>query len=209
METYTKLDENNIKKILEQYLLERGIEFSHLNPKKHNNNKKTPDYKLVLSSNDYLCELKSPELVIDLETGVYKFSTTNSKLRTFIHKAVKQFIEFNPDHRCPWVVVFISSHFQLNWKNLTDAIQGVVVHGSTATANFSQTDIVKRTNEDVAKVDLYIWLQVNGDSKMAYQATFILNDRSLFKDESQRIVTQLNKKKLSSMDNLLTLSSFF
>jgi hypothetical protein len=84
----------------EIYLSERGIHCTKI-PEALT---KTPDYELVCDERRYLNELKSPSLNLDPITGMYRFSTTHSKILKNIHDSIGQFNSFDPDHDLPWIV---------------------------------------------------------------------------------------------------------
>ncbi len=65
---------------------------------------RTPDLEVSGHGSAFLNEFKSPDLLLDQALGLYKFTTTNSKLLQFIHTAIKQFKAFDPSHARPWVI---------------------------------------------------------------------------------------------------------
>ncbi len=196
------LTETQITKIVDDYLKVCGYSLKRI-PEGGN---KTPDFEITKQSNEYVAELKSPELIFDEVTQLFKFKTTHSKLLTFIRRARKQFISYDISHVKPRVLIFTSSHPQLNWTNLTDAMQGGVVFQGQTSPDFRETDAFKKAAPEMYDIDLYIWLQLSPEQKEAYQLTLLANDRSTHKSTIGKIVKDLYTHKLSSMDNFIVLS---
>jgi hypothetical protein len=196
------LSEEELLKSYKSYLKARGYKATKI----VETASETPDLEVVKSPNTYLNEFKAPELILDPATGLYKFKTTNSKLLRFINKAVNQLESNDPSHEKPWVITCASTHFQLNWKNFSDALQGGVVFDGRMDPDFTKTAVFQKVLTKVYQADLYIWLQVNANEKRPYQATFILNQRSSYKELVEKMVLDLNSKPLSSMDNIVALS---
>jgi hypothetical protein len=197
------LTENQITNIVEDYLKSCGYSLQRI----PEGGDKTPDFEIAKQENEYVAELKSPELLMDDITQLFKFKTTHSKLLTFIRKARKQFISFDSEHKKPRVLIFTSSHFQLNWKSLTDAMQGgVVVQGGQASPDFTKTEAFKKAATEMYDIDLYIWLQLNAEQKKAYQLTILANQKTKHKTLTTKIVEDLHAHKLSTMDNFVVLA---
>lgn len=197
------LTENQITEIVKGYLKSCGYTLKRI----PEGGDKTPDFEVAKQNDEYVAELKSPELLMDDITQLFKFKTTHSKLLAFIRKARKQFVSFDSKHTKPRVLIFTSSHFQLNWKNLTDAMQGgVVVQGGQTSPDFTKTEAFKKAAVEMYDIDLYIWLQLNAELKKAYQLTLLVNDKSAHKATIAKIVSDLHDNKLSSMDNFIVLS---
>lgn len=138
---------------------------------------KTPDLSVKKDGVPFFyCEVKNPHLLIDEKTGLFKHSTTNSKLRQFISKAHEQLKEYDQSHSLPWVVVFVSDHFQLNWNNLGNSIKGFIGNKPPIIVDLRDTNPVKRTNDDIRALDFMIWLQIGRDGKI-YQVTVFVNER--------------------------------
>lgn len=76
------------------YLKERGYQAV----KVPETTTRTPDLEVSGSKYKYLNEFKAPELLLDPAMGMYKFSTTNSKLWNSIHTATKQLRAYDPSH---------------------------------------------------------------------------------------------------------------
>lgn len=159
----------------------------------------TPDLKLTGKGNDYLNELKSPELQPDATLGLYKFATTNSKLLQFIHTAIKQFTAFDAAHEKPWVMTFASSHFQLNWHSLFEAMGGGSVVDGKVIADWTNTEAFRRWNKNRYAVDLYVWIQVS-DEAGPYQASFFTNERTPHRALVDALVGDLRALPVSTAD---------
>jgi hypothetical protein len=99
------------------------------------------------------------------------------------------------------VVTFASVHFQLNWHNFAEALQGGSVVEGKVIADWTKTDVFKRWTKDRYAVDLYIWLQVNNQTMEPYQASFFTNDRSPHRCVADALVSSLKSAPLSDMDN--------
>jgi hypothetical protein len=199
------LSEDKIKDIFSTFLSERGHKLSPIKE----GTKKTPDCYIEKEEGErkYVCEIKSPLLNLDNETRTYKFKTSHKKLLNFIHTAVKQFKEHDPNHKLPWVLAFTSSHFQMNWKVFIDTLQGGVINQQGERApDFSKTPAYTSTQALFQEVDAYIWFQVSVKGERFYQASYFLNNKSPHANEGIELVGDLSKIKLSSMDNKITLS---
>lgn len=191
-----KLSEDNVKKILNDFLAERSYRLTAI----PEITTKTPDSYIEGHSEKYLCEIKSPELLLDIETQLYKFKTTHRKILDFIHTAVKQFDALSPSHDLPRVLVFTSVSPQLNWKSFTDAIQGGVVdQQGKVLPDFSMTPVYKNSLPLLADIDLYVWYQIGSDT--VHQASYFLNDNSKYLDTCKALISNLSQPKASSMDN--------
>jgi len=119
-----ELSEDEIKAILRKFLSDHGgYTFTEI----PEDTRQTPDNYIEGNNCKYLCEIKSPVLKLDIETGLFKFKTTHRKILDFIHTATKQFESLDAKHELPRVLIFTSINFQLNWKLFTDAVQGGVV----------------------------------------------------------------------------------
>jgi hypothetical protein len=161
---------------------------------------KTPDLEVSGYGSDYLNEFKSPDLLLDQVLGLYKFTTTNSKLLQFIHTAIKQFRAYDPSHGKPWVITFASGSFQLNGHTLVEAMQGGIAVEGRVMADWTETSVFERWTADRYDIDLYVWLQVS-DVMQPYQASFVTNDRSPHRPLVDGLVTNLGAVPLGNMDN--------
>lgn len=107
-------------------------------------------------------------------------------MRALIHKAVKQFRDQDPHHIKPWIIVFTSSNFQLNWTNLTHCIQGAVAYNNQIIKDLGGMRFVKDTDKDILEIDLFIWCQVNEVEKKIYQMVhFVSSDSTLIKETEE------------------------
>lgn len=136
------LPEDDIKAIFEKFLADRSYTFTAI----PEDTRKTPDNYIDGKRHKYICEIKSPELKLDLETQVYKYKTSHRKILDFIHTAVKQFKSLDSEHHLPRVLVFTSISMQLNWKSFTDAVQGGVVdQKGKLSPDFTKTPVYTST----------------------------------------------------------------
>jgi hypothetical protein len=148
----------------------------------------------------FLNEFKSPDLLLDQALGLYKFTTTNSKLLQFIHTALKQFKAYDPSHSRPWVITFASVNFQLHWRTLFEAMYGGSVVEGRVMADWTRTAVFQRWTKDRYVADLYIWLQVNDQTMQPYQASFVTNKLSTQRPLVDGLVANLRAAPLSEMD---------
>lgn len=197
-----RFSEDEIKSTISQYLLDRGYSFSGI----QEGTRKTPDNYIEGNNQKYLCEVKSPILNLDLETGLYKFKTTHRKILNFIHTATKQFQAIDAEHGLPRVLVFTSAHVQLNWKSFTDAIRvGVVNQNGKYSPDFSKTAVYLSTLPLMSDTDLYVWFQVSSAGDRFYQVSYFVNTESSHKEKCIALVGDLSRIKLSNMDNIVAL----
>lgn len=196
-----KISEKEVKKVLSGFLQSRKYVFTAI-PEIDG---KTPDGFIDGFGKHYICEIKSPELRLDIETQLYKFKTTHRKILNFIHTASKQFEEFDRIRDSARVIIFTSIHSQLNWKSFTDAIQGGVFDQSgEAISDLSNTPVYQSTLPIRSAIDLYVWYQVSGSKDNIFQASYFVNEDSKFIAECKELIMNLSKPKISSMDNTYT-----
>ena len=162
---------------------------------------RTPDLEVSGHDSGFLNEFKAPDLLLDRAMGLYKFTTTNSKLLQFIHTAIKQFRGYDPLHGRPWVITFASVNLQLNWRTLFEAMEGCCVVEGKVIADWTRTHVFRRWTEDRYVADLYIWLQINGQDKQPYQASFFINSSSTHRPLVEELVANLRTVPLSDVDN--------
>jgi hypothetical protein len=185
---------DDLLRIYARYLKERGYQCAKI----HETATRTPDLEVRGPKNSYLNEFKAPEHLLDPATGMYKFSTTNSKLWNSIHKAIKQLSAHDPTHAKPWVITFASVNFQLCWNSLFEAMQGGAIVDGKVMFNWTKSEEFKRWTAESHVPDLYVWLQVNQTEP--YQASFFTNDRSRHRAAVDELVTSLQAARLSEMD---------
>lgn len=158
----TPLKEHEAIEVVCKYLSNSGFSPSRINHKNLPSGVKSPD--LAVSNKgelQFYCEIKTPELKLHPITGMYHWDTTFYKLRRFIHSAVKQFGDVDPDHLYPRVVAFTSNHPQLNWTNFHHNVIGAVSYGDTIIKDFRGKSFVADSNKDLLAIDLFLWFQVN------------------------------------------------
>jgi hypothetical protein len=199
-----ELPEDDIKAIFENFLADRSYTFTAI----PEDTRKTPDNYIEGKRHKYICEIKSPELKLDLETQVYKYKTSHRKILDFIHTAVKQFKSLDSEHQLPRVLVFTSISMQLNWKSFTDAVQGGVVdQKGKLSPDFTKTPVYTSTMPLLGDVDLYIWFQVSEAGDKFYQVSYFINENSKYAQECVELVKNLSLIKVSNMgmDNVIAL----
>lgn len=186
------MTENNAITIIQIYLQNHGFLPKKIDTTKLGEGKKSPD--LEVKENQKLvfyCEVKTPDLRLNEATQIFHWSTTHSKLRGFIHTAVKQFKDRDPNHSLPWVLAFTSSNFQLNWSNFAHCIEGVVAYNGNVVKDLSESRFIKDTNSDLKEIDLFVWCQVNEQEKKIYQMVHFVNHESVLLNESEKISRKL------------------
>jgi hypothetical protein len=188
---------DNLLRVYESYLGQRGYHTARI----PETTTMTPDLEVSGHGGTFLSEFKSPGLQLDPALGLYKFTTTNSKLLHFIHTAIKQFRAFDQSHCSPWVITFASVNFQLHWHTLFEAMQGGCVAEGKVIADWTQAEVFRRWTEDRYVADLYLWLQVNDQDRQPYQASFFTNSRSPHRQLVTELVAGLRAAPLSSADN--------
>lgn len=148
--------------IVKSYFEKNSLVVERIDPKNLSSGKKAPDLS-ISKDNEliFFCEVKTPELKINPVTNMYHWDTTFYKLRRFIHTAVKQFKDIDPEHKYPWVVAFTSDHPQLNWTNFTHNVLGAVVYGGDVLRDFRDKAFVADSNKDLLSIDLFLWFQIN------------------------------------------------
>jgi len=163
-----------------EYLESHRYKLIRLDPKKSPSGIKSPDFEVHLKGKpNFYCEVKSPLLRANEITKMFHWSTSVTKLRDHIHKAVEQFSDHDPQHKLPWVLVFTSDHIQLNWSNMTHAIIGKVYYGEEVIANLTHLKRVKDTVKDVDQIDIFVWMQMNVDTEI-HQVRIVINPKMDF-----------------------------
>ena len=156
----------------------------------------------------FYCEIKSPLHLVNEATKMYHWTTSMSKLRGFIHKAVQQFQDFDQNHNYPWVIAFTSDHFQLNWTSMIHALQGVVSFNGTIVRDLRKERYIIETIEDVGNIDMYIWSQINPKKNNIYQMKIVLNKKlPLFKKTKE--ISELLKSKPDKNIQFLSIDEVF
>lgn len=169
--------------LTEEYLRKQGFDPHRISPRTLAPRNKSSDFDVQENGRTvFFCEVKTPEHKLDSKTGLYLWNTTISKLRDMIHKALKQFKSFDPKHSVPWVVIFTSDNFQLQWKVFGDNILGVITGNRTIIKDLRSQRFIAQTQKDIEELDLFVWLQVNPDKDKIYQKSWFINgDSSLYK----------------------------
>ena len=192
-----RLPESIVLEAYRRYLSDRGCASTKIPESKT----KTPDLEVILDGTRYLNEFKAPDHVP--VGGMYLHRTTHSKIVAFVHKAVKQFKAYDPDHRKPWVVTFSSAQFQLNWNTFREVLQGgSVLPNGQILADFRGSDAFRRfLVEDREHIDLYIWLQATEDTGMPFQASFFTYVKSSHLPTVEQLTAQLRRLPVSTDDH--------
>jgi hypothetical protein len=147
--------------IVQRYFRESGIETTVIAPSMFPGKKKLPDLSGEFGKGGFFfAEVKSPKLVEDPAMG-YAHHTMISKLLSMFRQACKQLGSANPTHLAPNLIVWVSTHFQLNWSNFVDAFRGYVGVNQSIIRDFRKSDFHARAKKDWPMVDIHIWLQVN------------------------------------------------
>ena len=178
--------------LVERYLKNHKYDPKRIDTKKLQSSRKAPDFEV--NENDVLkfyCEIKTPALKPSAQTRIFHWTTIISKLRDLIHKAVKQFKNQDPNHLKPWVLIFTSDHFQLNWSNFVHCLQGAVAYNSQIIKDLSNQRFIVDTQDDIKTIDLFVWCQVNAQAKRIYQMVHFVNGNSDLLEKIKAISSKL------------------
>lgn len=187
--------ESDTKNMFRDFMSERGYTVTYIDE----GTDKTPDCMIEKSGSKFIGEIKSPVLNIDIDSQLYKFKTSHSKILDHIHKAVKQFSEHDNEHALPWVLIFTSSHFQLSWKTFTDTLHGGVIdRNGRRLPDFSNTKVYQSTVPLIRQVDAFIWLQANGKTQKFHQASYIINSSSAYSSKTEKFINDMSSVWLSN-----------
>lgn len=164
------MTDKKIIPVIERYLKNKDFQPHRL---KANSDSK-PDFEVEYKNGGiFYCEVKSPDLKLDINEKYYRHQTTLSKLYKFLHKAVKQFKKVNLKHIVPNILIWTSSNFQLNWSNFIDAYRGYLsIDNKTILRDFRGFGSFKNTKKDWKFVDYHIWLQLNNEYKVFEEKHF-------------------------------------
>jgi hypothetical protein len=187
------LTEAEARRIVKDYLTSRGYVVNEIDTKTVPEGKKSPDL-VIKEGNETLayCEIKTPAHNLNPQTRMYHWDTTFYKLRRFLHTAKKQFSDYDPDHKKPWIIIFTSNHPQLNWTNFTHNVIGAVAYNRQVIKDYRGKGFVADSNKDLLSIDMIIWFQVNYlNREDVYQVKFFINkDRAyleLMKELSEKL----------------------
>ena len=190
------LKETETRTIVKEYFSNHGFSVLEINPKNLPQAKKSPDF-VIKKGGDIkgYCEVKTPAHILNPITHLYHWDTTFYKLRKFLHKARKQFSDYDPNHKKPWIVVFTSNHPQLNWKSFADNVIGAIVFNGKILKDFRNKNFITESNKDLISIDLIIWLQVNYiDRRKVYQVRFFVNNDGSLIDEVKILLDELESE---------------
>ncbi len=179
-------------KLVEQYIENHRYRPVRIETNKLPEGQKAPDFKVYKGASlTFYCEVKTPALNPNPSTGMFHWTTTISKLRELMHKAVKQFCDQDSGHTKPWVLFFTSDHFQLNWRNMAHSLQGIVGHGSNIIKDLTDQRYIKDTAKDIKEIDLIVWCQISSGQPKIYQMMQFGNAESPLLKELERISDDL------------------
>lgn len=185
------MTEHQIITSVSQYFSIHGYKVVRLHTKFLSQGVKCPDLEGFFNDDhSFYCEIKSPLLKANDITKMFHWTTSVTKLRDNIHKAVSQFRDKDPQHESPWVLVFTSDHMQLNWSNLTHAFAGKVYFNNKVVTDLTHLQRVKETNAAVKQVDLFVWLQMNENADI-YQVRLLIQPQTKFMVEIKDIAHKL------------------
>lgn len=177
------MTEHQILSSVSDYLVGRDYKVIRLNTKALPIGIKCPDFQVLLNNgSSFYCEVKSPLLQANEITKMFHWTTSVTKLRDHIHKAVEQFSEQDPRHESPWVLIFTSDRMQLNWSSMTHAYAGKVYYGDKVIADLTHLKRVKDTVRDVEQIDLFVWMQMNEQADI-YQVRLMIQSKSKLRSQ--------------------------
>lgn len=190
------LTETEAINIVSRYFLKHGYDTQRINPNFISEGKKSPDIVGTREKEKvFLCEVKTPSHIFNQEMGMYMWNTAFNKLRNRIHKATKQFTDFDEDHAIPRIVAFTSNHPQLNWTHLQHNILGAVKLGDSILQDFSDRKFVMDTKNDLKVIDIFLWFQVNYiDRNSIVELAIYQNVDSHLCDSIEKLASGLSPK---------------
>lgn len=146
---------------------------------------KTPDMWLRKDGVAIINELKSPELHFNVERGLFLFQSEYSKLAKQLHKSVKQLRSFDAAHEHPWLVTYISYHFQLGVDAFVSAIQGGFTpgDGNIYPPRYLGSRPHQQILADIHKVDAVLWLQAHESGEHVFAGTLCGRPESPFRSQ--------------------------
>lgn len=145
--------------------------------------KKVPDFIVTAPSGlQFLLEVKSPQLTFDPKLNGYSNHRIHSKINDLVHDAAKQFRSFNPDHKLPNLIAWVSFHFQFTHQDFLDAYRGYVsINSEEPIADFRNSSIRDRTLPDWEIVNGHLWMQASNNAgivKISTEALYIRSSES-------------------------------
>lgn len=180
------------EELIKDYLSIHGYLPKRINTKQLSTGIKSPDFKVYEDNKPlFYCEIKNPLLLANDITKMFHWSTSISKIRRFIHRAAQQFCDIDKEHNLPWVIVFTSSHFQLNWTSFSDAYLGYVARNGKMICDLRQEKYVINYNSDVNAIDAFMWCQISPKDKKIFQFVPFVNMESGFKTKMENILSKL------------------
>jgi len=185
------IDERTALEIVDNYLRTHGCTPKRLSSSKKAG-QKTPDFEIYIENRvEFICEIKTPKLLRNPLTKIFNWNTTVSKIREHSSKAYKQFLSYDKNHAYPWALFFISSHPQLNWKNMLDSLCGTITVGKLIIKDLRNQRFIKATQSEINNIDFFVWIQVNPRRKKIYQLVNFMNLNSRFIKKIRTIIKRL------------------
>ncbi|NTU46518.1 hypothetical protein HGA88_02735 [Candidatus Roizmanbacteria bacterium] len=135
------------EEVVKQYLINHKYNPKRFTKEQLRSGNKSPDFYVEEGDNlQFYCEVKNPLLLVNEETQMFHWTTSVSKIREFIRKAVKQFEDVDKDHSKPWIICFTSSKFQPNWTNFIDTYLGYVARNGKMIKDLRKERYVIKTS---------------------------------------------------------------
>lgn len=146
------------EKVVQEYLESKG-----LNPKKiKESTTKTPDFEVYHNGKLlFYCEEKTLKYdnFYKEENVEGKNDSSRNSISTHIRKAQKQFIQVNPDHKYPNVLVFNNNNTLINPNDLFTTLTGNAFTEDGRLIKLFNS--IGRIEENIEIIDLYIWFDNN------------------------------------------------
>lgn len=182
------LTEPEARLTVRKYFESLGYKCKEIDVKNLPLGKQSPDFE-VWKDKDlaFLCEIKTPEHRLDPIFNVYKWDTTFYKIKKLIHKAVKQFKDYDPNHKYLSVIAFTSNHPQLDWSKFIHTVKTAVIYNGQVIRDLNALSKLNKWDQDLSYIDIVLWFQVNYLNSTAFKLDFVLNGDSLLLDEAERI----------------------
>ncbi len=191
--TIKPITEHEALSVVNNYFTKHGYTPERIDTKKQGQGKQSPD--IIANQNSkaiFICEVKTPEHILNKTTGMYHWDTTFNKIRGHIHKASKQFVDFDKNHILPRILAFTSNHPQLNWTGVHQNIFGMVKMGDQILKDYRNKPFVIDTNKDINSIDAYLWMQINYINRQSIaELAIYLNESSTLKNQVDEITKNL------------------
>ncbi len=187
-----EMDEKTAIQLVGSFINKHGYTAKRLQQKVMPQGQKSPDFEVYEGEElEFLCELKTVEMVPNPVTNMFHWNTTVSKLREHTSKAYKQFVDHDREHRVPRALFFISTHMQLNWTSMVHSLRGAVAFNGQLIKDLTNQRFIQATDIEVKDIDIFVWGQANAKHNKIYQMVFFVNASSKFSKASNDIVDNL------------------